>query len=286
MKELFYRVAGHVFSLHIDGHEDVVFGLRAYEPFAVEPTEQVLFTVQLTDGQPDLTHFAPEQTQEEEGREILSGRVGTQSCFIFNVAGRRRAVLTASADYRRAVLYADGDNQYSVNNAMMVMYALATANLQTALFHAAVVSHRGRGYLFLGKSGTGKSTHASLWLRYISGTELVNDDNPVVRLVDGEARVYGSPWSGKTPCYRNISMPVGAFVNLRQAPANAIRRLRPIEGYAALVSSISGKRWDGRLAEGLHETEERLARTVPTWQLDCLPDEAAARLCCESVSKK
>ena len=48
--------------------------------------------------------------------------------------------------------------------------------------------------MFLGKSGTGKSTHARMWLKYIQGTDLVNDDNPVVRVAnDGTAVVYGSP---------------------------------------------------------------------------------------------
>jgi hypothetical protein len=107
----------------------------------------------------------------------------------------------------------------------------------------------------------------------------------VVRILsDGTIRLYGSPWSGKTPCYRNVSYPLGAIVMLSQAPENVIRRLRPIEAYAALMASISGKRWDSRLAEGLHETESLLVQGVAVWHLDCLPDEAAARLCNREVT--
>ena len=164
------------------------------------------------------------------------------------------------------------------------MYALSTANKQTALFHSSVVSHKGKAYMFLGLSGTGKSTHSSLWLKYIEGTELVNDDNPVVRVhEDGSIIVYGSPWSGKTPCYRNVSYPLGAIVELSQAPENIIRRLRPLQAYAALMNSISGKRWDSRIAEGLHATENQIITNAAMWHLDCLPDEAAARLCEKSV---
>ena len=163
----------------------------------------------------------------------------------------------------------------AVDNALMVLFAKATADKGTALFHAAVVSRNDRAYMFLGPSGTGKSTHASLWLKYIEGTELVNDDNPVVR--DGV--VYGSPWSGKTPCYRNVHYPLGGIVVLSQAPYNKMRRLGGIEAYAALMASISGQRWDSRIADGLHETENRLVTTVPVWRLECLPDEEAARMC-------
>jgi hypothetical protein len=174
----------------------------------------------------------------------------------------------------------------AIDNALMVLFALATANKGTVLFHAAVVSHKGKGYMFLGPSGTGKSTHARLWLNYIEGTSLMNDDNPVVRIGDdGLAVVYGSPWSGKTPCYRNVSYPIGAIVQLSQAPHNAIRPLRPLQAYAALMPSISGKRWDKRIAEGLHETENMLAGQVDMWHLECLPDEDAARTCYQAVAK-
>ena len=160
------------------------------------------------------------------------------------------------------------------------LFALSTADKGTVLFHAAVVSHEGRGYMFLGPSGTGKSTHASLWLKYIDGTELVNDDNPVVRITDdGQATVFGSPWSGKTPCYRHVSYPLGGIVMLSQAPYNKIIPLSGIHAYVALMESISGKRWDSKIADGLHFTQNALASSVPMWHLECLPDEAAAKLC-------
>lgn len=178
---------------------------------------------------------------------------------------------------------------FAVNNSLMVLYSLATANLQTALFHAAVIRNKERGYLFLGKSGTGKSTHARLWLQYNKGSTLLNDDNPVVRLFKGEdgkisTKVYGSPWSGKTPCYRNEVVDVGGFVLLSQAPFNKISRLKGVAAYAALVPCISGMRWDKEIANGIHQTENALASHVPVWYLECLPDEAAAKLCQETIA--
>jgi hypothetical protein len=139
--------------------------------------------------------------------------------------------------------------------------------------------------MFLGKSGTGKSTHSSLWLKHIEGTALVNDDNPVVRRMPDGFYVFGSPWSGKTPCYRNVSYPLGGVVQLSQAPYNKIHRLKALSAYAALVPSISGKRWDKQVAEGLHETEDMMAGEVAVWHLECLPDEAAARLCSDTIKK-
>ena len=285
MKEIYYKVAEHVFALEMGGNENVMLNLRQYDPFVTDPTENVLFRIQICSEPLETNGFELEWKQEDEGQHILAGHLGEKPCYQFFLHNRLMSVMVCSTDYKRAEVYAERNNPFGINNALMVMYALATSDKHTALFHSSVVSYKGRAYMFLGKSGTGKSTHSSLWLKYIEGTELVNDDNPVVRyLDDGSIYVYGSPWSGKTPCYRNVSYPLGAIVDLSQAPKNVIRRFRPIEAYAALIASISGKRWDSKLAEGLHETENLLATNASVWHLDCLPDEEAARLCCGSVS--
>lgn len=175
---------------------------------------------------------------------------------------------------------------FVTNNALMMMYTFITSDKQTTLFHSSVVSYQGKAYMFLGRSGTGKSTHSQLWLKHIEGTELVNDDNPVVRIIDGEARVYGSPWSGKTPCYRNVDYPIGGIVKLKQAPFNEIRRMKAVEAYVALAMSISGMRWNTKMGDGLHHTENLLTATVPVWHLSCLPDQNAAELCQTTIAVK
>ncbi len=283
METYYYKVAGHTFSLQTEkdcrGHE-----LKQYEPFLTEPTAETAFTLQTVGELPQAARHE-ELRQEDEGQEIIAGHLDTgEPYFEFWLGQKLCSTLVCSEDYRRGRILVAHNWLFGVNNAVMVMYALATANSRTALFHSSVVSYRGRAYMFLGHSGTGKSTHSSLWLKHIEGTELVNDDNPVVRIEQGEVRCYGSPWSGKTPCYRNVSYPVGAIVKLSQAPHNEIERLKGIKAYAAVMPSISGKRWDKRLAEGLHETENLLAQLTPIYHLDCLPDEAAARLSCKTCA--
>ena len=274
-----------MFALETENPEGVVPYLTQYEPFVTEPTEETVFHLRLSKAPAVTEGFVMEVNQEDEGQSIRAGHLGEKPCFKFYLQNQLMAVLISNPDYKYAQVYAKDYNLFGINNALMVMYALSTAEKQTALFHSSVVSYKGKAYMFLGVSGTGKSTHSSLWLKYIEGTELVNDDNPVVRVhEDGSIILYGSPWSGKTPCYRNVSYPLGAIVALSQAPKNVIRPLKPIEAYIALVESISGKRWDSKLAEGLHHTENLLVTNAKVWHLDCLPDEEAARVCCETIS--
>ena len=294
MKETrYYNVAGHRFC--VTGEAECFALMGNYEPFAIQGDGSFVTSggvtkepspciVALSIGGGEAPEYVEELRQEDEGQEIICGKTAAgEPVFEFHWWNDTAGWLVCSADYHEGRLITTGRHvKMAIDNALMVLYALATADRQTALFHAAVVSYEGKGYMFLGPSGTGKSTHASLWLRYIAGTALVNDDNPVVR--DGV--VYGSPWSGKTPCYRNVHYPLGGIVVLSQAPYNRIQRLSGLHAYAALMASISGKRWDARIADGLHQTENTLASTVPVWHLECLPDEEAARTCCARVKSE
>lgn len=283
-----YCVAGHRFS--VTAGEEYLRLMDNYEPFAAarypgDRPEAFALTID-TDGAPT---YAEEIRQVEEEQTIICGRTADGSpVFGFQWCGVTAGWLVCSDDYREGRLVATGRfRKLAIDNALMIMYALATAGERTALFHAAVVSHRGKGYMFLGPSGTGKSTHARLWLRHIAGAEPVNDDNPVVRIGDdGVARVYGSPWSGKTPCYRNAAYPLGGMVLLEQASCNMIHRLNGIRAYAAMIPAISGKRWDRKIADGLHTTETTLAGTVAVWHMQCLPDKEAAEVCASAISEE
>ena len=282
----YYKVADHTFSVELPADCHLLDEMGQYVPFSVDAADSVVFSVKVVgkDEFPQIDDITTEMNQDDDGSQILAGRLHGQPYFEFQLWGRCAARMVTDDRYQQANVLLVDEPLFGINNALMVMYALATANLQTALFHSSVVSCAGYGYMFLGKSGTGKSTHSSLWLKNISGTELINDDNPVVRRMPDGFYVFGSPWSGKTPCYRNVSYPLGGIVLLSQAPYNDIHRLRPIEAYAALMASISGKRWDKQVAEGLHQTENKMAGEVAIWHLECLPDEAAAHVCNETIT--
>lgn len=170
-----------------------------------------------------------------------------------------------------------------VNTSLMIQYTHATAGLDTLLLHASVVRETGQANLFFGVSGTGKSTHSRLWLAEVPGCDLLNDDNPVVRLTDGGPVVHGTPWSGKTLCYRNVSAPVRALVRLEQASVNAIARLSPLDAYGSVLAATSTIRWRRTVMDHLVPVIERLALAVPCWRLACRPDPEAVRLCRSAI---
>ena len=278
-----FCVAGHLFTII----GELPAGTDNLAPFVVKGSAEgtPLFTLELVNCLP-LSPVTPVfQTDDGPGfPEICIEQYGNGD-YRFRVRplpGRPVAgEFRTSPDFTRAQLFLNGqDDSFALNNTLMLLFAFSSAGKGLLEMHASVVMNEGKGYLFLGKSGTGKSTHSRLWLQNIPGTQLLNDDNPILRLMpDGSARVFGSPWSGKTPCYKAQDVPVGAVVRLNQAPRNEIVRLPLVQAYASLMASASAFRPLKQLADGWHRTLEGLAATVPCYHLDCLPDQEAAELC-------
>lgn len=289
-----FCVAGHIFRLNIpDGHP-LWDHLSNYSPFEVE-SDSCLFDLELVDelDEGESESLMVSEDPDEPDMSRLDLRRTKDGWYIVMQPALNAPVAGCFAcddDFRHARLKIESSRisgaVYAVNNALMLMYAFSTATLGTLEMHSSVVVKEGKGYMFLGKSGTGKSTHSRMWLENIEDTWLLNDDNPIIRVeADGTAIVYGSPWSGKTPCYKNEKAPVGALVLIRQCPENRIEQLRLPEAYSIIYSSCSGFKADEKMAEGLYQTIASVVTSVPCFLLDCLPDGDAARVCFEAAAQ-
>ena len=171
--------------------------------------------------------------------------------------------------------------------AMWMAYCLKAGLMNRTLIHASTIVYDGKAVLFLGESGTGKSTHTRLWREYIPGSRLLNDDSPVLSYTERGVLASGSPWSGKTPCYHNITFPVAGIVRLQQAKVNEIERLDVLHAVAALQPSLPpsfayDSFYQGKMLDLISDVVEH----VPVYKLRCLPDEAAARMSFETIMKK
>lgn len=284
-----YKVAGHKFAVVMPDDYPAWGEMQNYEPFLTENDEGCIFTAELIDDMPDTSNKQLVVIGNKHVDMPRSELYEWNGKWLMEVAPTLEApirlCIIVDKAFSKAQFRVLGCIRFSVTTMLMMMFSFSTASMNTLLIHASVTMNGGKGYLFLGKSGTGKSTHSQLWIKNIEGCELLNDDNPALRVCDdGVVRVYGTPWSGKTPCYRNLDVPVGAIVDLHQAKKNVIKRQSLPEAYASIYVSFSGYRFVKSMADGYHATNAKIVTSVPCYSLDCLPNPEAAFLCYNTVT--
>ena len=191
--------------------------------------------------------------------------------------------MDSNRDFSHAVIRMHAGNkepQDVLSWLLMLNYGQACLKHQAVLLHASVVECKDKAVAFLGPSGTGKSTHSKMWLSHIQGTNLLNDDNPAVRvLADGSVRIYGTPWSGKTPCYIAKSAGLSALVRIKQAKANQISPKTGMHALTCVLPSCTAIRWNRVLFNKMADTLEAIIQKVQIAELECLPDAEAAHIC-------
>jgi len=147
------------------------------------------------------------------------------------------------------------------------------------MLHASAVVMDGYAFLFSANSGTGKSTHTTLWRKEYGYDRvlMLNDDKPALRLENGRWYAYGTPWSGKTDQNLNMRVPLGGICLLERGQTNEIR---PYGGAKAafdlLQQTVRTETAEGR-AKVLDLLNDLMGK-VPIWQLKCNMDPEAARV--------
>lgn len=265
----------------------VKLGLVGFKPFAVEcdntPAAATISIIEKAAEFPDGTVISSSYLRDAD----------SDGCFMRTAKGYAYIVTRNDCKSDKAIFYIDCNNNQIYCNikindkidlsilrfGLWVMFGIVAAPLRGIAIHSSAIAYNGYSALFLGESGTGKSTHTRLWRENIEGAHLLNDDSPILRIVDDTPYVYGSPWSGKTPCYINKRLPLAGLVRLSQAPYNKMERVRPLLAIGALLPScphIFTK--DEYLQDELCTTLDKVITHSPVYRLECLPDVAAAEL--------
>ncbi len=267
--------------------------LPSFAPFSTEECDGVLF-FQLT-VYDQLSTVPKEERKRIRNFDTGNGDTivdklenGGYQYIIKDITGADCCLLITNKDFSDCRCALNGNynmRSFGLNNALMLIYAFAGAYKQTLLIHASLVRNNNFGYAFIAKSGTGKSTQVSMWLRHIEGSDLMNDDNPIIRNIDNEFWIFGSPWSGKTPCYRNVKARLGAITRIDRATTNSVDKLPPIQAFASLLPSCSSMKWDSDIYNAVCDTITKIVETTGIYTLHCLPNKEAAEVCCKAISK-
>lgn len=277
-----YLIAGHRIRVEGNGLVATIGALTGFTPFKVEADGEPL--CRFVESNADTPFFKKMlYTNEIDGIVSHFGQYRNGFLFVMLPPKGGTLELWLSED-KRVVNFKGNYNLRLLRFACWIAYGVATAPFKTVAIHTSTIVCQSKAILFLGESGTGKSTHTRLWRENIQGSVLLNDDSPILRIIDGEPWIYGSPWSGKTPCYKNESYPLAACVRLSQAPYNQIKRLSVAQGYGALHPSCPPDfAYSDELYDYISDTLSSLLSVVPVYHLACLPDADAAHLSHDTI---
>lgn len=157
------------------------------------------------------------------------------------------------------------------------IYYTHAARRQMLQLHCATIEDQGRGILFLGPSGIGKTTQAERWAQY-RGSSIINGDIGFVQRTPQGYTAWGTPWHGSSPYCLNTSVPVKALVVLKQAPENRLRELTGFEKVREVSGSVFYPTWLENGMELCTDTLNHLLTDLPVYRLDNRADEAAVNL--------
>jgi len=156
--------------------------------------------------------------------------------------------------------------------------------LDGMMLHSSAVIVDDRAYLFTADSGTGKSTHTALWLKYFDNrARILNDDKPAIRFENDRWYAYGTPWSGKNDISLNLRAEIAGIAVLERAQENHIEQFSGIQALYAILKQVNRPpAMEHRIK--LMELLDKLITTVPIWKLQCNMDPDAAIVAYESMS--
>lgn len=143
------------------------------------------------------------------------------------------------------------------------------------LLHSSAVIKDGYAYLFSAPSGTGKSTHTSLWLKNFPDARILNDDKPAIRAEDDGIFVYGTPWSGKTDLNLNLRVPLGGICFLERSKENFIEKMPDSVAIGHLLDQTVRPRMLNNM-DKLLDTLDKIINNTSIYRMGCnISDEAA-----------
>lgn len=278
----YYFIAG--LRVEINGEDTLqrIADLPGFEVFELNrPPEKAIDIRILADQTVERSHYSDLRSIHQfEVSDVLHSFSVCREGYLFemhHLDGSRILALCYLPKERKVIL-SPAEHTDSIKFATWVAFALPAIDARILPIHASVIVKENAAVLFLGKSGTGKSTHTRLWLKHIADSYLLNDDSPLLRVKGDQVFACGSPWSGKTHCYRQEAIPVKALVRLEQYPENIIKELKALVAIGAVQPSFPPIfAYDEELVEKEMQIMDSIIGKVPVFHLKCLPDQQAAK---------
>lgn len=159
--------------------------------------------------------------------------------------------------------------QYPLDQ-LLIVYHIASR--QGALIHAAGAVINGRGLIFPGRSGAGKSTISKQLAKGEGDFNLVSDDRVIIRQINDSFMMFGTPWPGEAGIAKNSSHLLHGIAFIHHGTKNEIKEIDPKKALQQLLPVVSIPWYDQAIMQLIVDFCEGLVTSIPTYGLHFKPD--------------
>ncbi len=186
--------------------------------------------------------------------------------------------ISMSKDYS-SVEFTPHIREYEHYDLQWVMHAFEGRVLYKGgiVLHGAAVEYHRKGIIFTGISGAGKSTQAHLWQKHRDAL-IINGDCPLLKMVDGIPKVYGTPWCGSSGESINRSVALNAVVIVKQGEKNVIKELEGNAAFLAVLANVLRSNFDENSLDLAIDNLKKIIGHIRVFELTCTRNEEAVGL--------
>ena len=224
----------------------------------------------------------------ESTKDFCEGYLANDSCDSFIDIEMSEDCIKAEKDTQMKEGNYVSDGSYLTDQYLepLALYRKAVEFLidrDTIMFHGSAIAVDGEVYIFTALSGTGKSTHTALWREYFGDRAvMVNDDKPLISMVDGRAVVHGTPWNGKHKLGTNVTLPLKAICILERDKCNHIEKIDAKSAYPMAYQQTYRTKNPKNLVKTL-ALIDKITKSVGCYRLGCNMELDAARVSFEGM---
>ncbi len=240
-----------------------------------------------------ITFFTGHPQYHENGKSILRNH----ELNILELSDKYIFTLPQAKDLFEIHLSKDGSHvdiygiptltdtfKYDLYHALRLPFLYLAQLHNMAALHSVSVLYKNKAWLFSGQSGTGKSTHASLWQTYLN-TPIINGDLNLLAFSNDTAVIHGIPWCGTSGIFDTATYELGGIILLKQAPTNYISELTIDEKILLVSQRLISPSWTKRQFSQNLCLIEKIIHKLLICRLHCTKEKEAMDIMQEYIDK-